>query len=205
MAYEIEKRFKNFEYKKLKELFEKNNIKKNGGMILKVSSFVGTKPKQTIRTRTEGNKITFTIKSKGDPYDKEWEVVVDNQEMMDLMLNEMGIKKAFTLEKFREMYISDNGDEIVFDHFPGLPPYLEVESKNETNLNSMMGILGLKDEPRFIGKDLYFEHYGITKDRSDEDLTFGNAVESLSPYITKNKEMFMKIISHQKDFLQKYN
>lgn len=205
MAYEIEKRFKNFEYKNLKELFEPNGIKKNGGMILKVSSFVGTKPKQTVRTRTEGDKITFTIKSKGEPYDKEWEVVVSNQDTMDMMLNELGIKKAFTLEKFREMYLSDKHDEIVFDHFPGLPPYLEVESQNEKNLMDMMKILGLSDEPRFIGKDLYFEHYGITKDRPDDDLTFDNAMEKLGGYITKNKEQFVKVLEHQKEFLKKYN
>jgi hypothetical protein len=48
------------------------------------------------RTRNEGKKITFTIKEKSNTYDKEWEVNVDNQSMMNDMLQLLGVKKAYT-------------------------------------------------------------------------------------------------------------
>ena len=107
MSIEIEKRFKNFDYKTLKKLFEKYNIQKNGGYLFNVTSFIPLKENQIIRTRNEGNKITFTIKEKTTSYDKEWEVIVDNQNMMNEMLKLLGIKKAYDIEKFREIYKDD--------------------------------------------------------------------------------------------------
>jgi predicted adenylyl cyclase CyaB len=77
------------------------------------------KENQIIRTRNEGSKITFTIKEKTNTYDKEWEVTVDNQHMMNEMIQLLGIKKAYDIEKFREIY-KDENNELIFDHYPGL-------------------------------------------------------------------------------------
>jgi adenylate cyclase class IV len=147
MSLEIEKRFKNFDYKTLKKLFEKYNIQKNGGYLFNVTSYIPLKENQIIRTRNEGNKITFTIKEKTNTYDKEWEVNVSDQIMMNNMLQLLGI------EKFREIYKDDN-NELVFDHYPGLYPYLEIESNTEENLLKMMGNLNLESENKFNAKDL---------------------------------------------------
>ena len=65
--------------------------------------------------------------------------------------------------------------------------------------------LGLEDESKFTAKDLYYELYGISKDRKDSDLTFTNAEEMLGKYITKNKDQFIKILKHQQEFIKKYN
>jgi predicted adenylyl cyclase CyaB len=143
MSLEIEKRFKNFDYKTLKKLFEKYDIQKNGGYLFNVTGFVPLKENQIIRTRNEGKKITFTIKEKSNTYDKEWEVNVDNQNTMNDMLQLLGVKKTYTLEKFREIYKDDN-NELVFDHYPGLEPYLEIESNSEDNLLKIMNNLILE-------------------------------------------------------------
>lgn len=199
---EIEKRFKNFDYQQLRELFDTYNIVEDGGELFKVSSFYSTKRNQIIRTRNEGNKITFTIKKKVGEYDREWEVTVDNQDTIDEMLLELGIRRKYSLEKFREKYKYGNS-ELVFDYYPGLPPYLEIESKTETELFDLMKKLNLTEE-RFGVKDLYLEQYGITKDRKENDLLFSNVIEIMSPFITKNKDVFIRLVEHQKEFIANY-
>ena len=204
MSIEIEKRFKNFDYKTLKKLFEKYNIQKNGGYLFNVTSFIPLKENQIIRTRNEGKKITFTIKEKTDTYDKEWEVNISDQNMMNDMIQLLGIKKAYDIEKFREIYKDDN-NEFVFDHYPGLEPYLEIESNTEENLEQMMMNLNLVTESKFNAKELYYLEYGVSKERPDRGLTFDNALEMFDSQITKNKEKFIKILEHQQDFLKKYS
>ena len=154
------------------------------------------KENQIIRTRNEGNKITFTIKEKTTSY--------DNQNMMNEMLQLLGIKKAYDIEKFREIYKDDN-NELVFDHYSGLEPYLEIESNSEENLEQMMLKLNLITESKFNAKELYYLEYGISKERPDRGLTFDNALEMFDSYITKNKDKFIKILTHQQNFLQKYS
>ena len=114
------------------------------------------------------------------------------------MLEQLNIKKKYTLEKFRKIYETDDGmNQIVFDLFPGLNSYMEVESKTEGDLHKIMELLHLNNESNFGSKDLYWEEYGITKDRPDVDLTFETADKVLGPYITKNKEKFEKILANQ--------
>ena len=205
MSLEIEKRFKNFKYTKLKEKFKENNIRSNGGQLYIISSFQGTKPNQSIRTRKEGSIIKFNIKDKNvEGYDKEWEVNVSNQDTMDEMLGQLGIIKKYVIEKFREMYIDDLDTEYVFDHYPGAPPYLEIEAKTETNLNKAIENLSLSEEKYFTIKDIYLDLYGITKKRPESDLTFNFVDKELGIYITKDSESFHKILNHQIDFIKKY-
>lgn len=202
MSLEIEKRFRDFDYKKLKKHFQKLGIKKKGGEIFKVSSFTPTKPNQSIRTRQEGKHTTFTIKEATDSYNKEYEINISNQDMMDEILEKIGIAKKYSLEKFREIYIYNNS-ELVFDHYPALPPYLEIESKTEEELLDLMKKLDLKDS-EFSAKDLYYDLYGISKDRKDDDLLFENVSQKMEKFITKNKKEFDKIILHQLNFIKKY-
>ena len=119
------------------------------------------------------------------------------------MLLQLKLEKNFELHKYREIYRTKNGKtEVIFDNFPGLPPYMEIESKTEKDLQKTMKLLGLPEEPKFSASDLYLEHYGITKDRPDFPLTFSNAFEYLSKYITKNKKDFNDLIKKQ---IKKYN
>lgn len=205
MSFEIEKRFKNFNYKNIKQLLKINNIKKEGSYLYKIIMFHSLKEGQIIRIRDEGTKITFTIKQKNpNNYSTEYEVIVNDYMMIEQMLYQLNITKNYDLHKIREIYrTSDNNSEIIFDHYPGLPPYIEIESKTENELNKLMKVLGLKDEKSFHAGDLYTNLYNITKDRKNESLTFNNATQIFTPYILKNKEKFLKRINIQIKFLQK--
>ena len=206
MSLEIEKRFRNFDYNELKKQFKKLEIKKVRGVLFKLASYKSPKEGYTVRIRDEGTRITFTIKQKkggANMYDMEYEVIVDNYDMMDRMIQLMGLEKLYDLHKYREIYkTKNNKSEIIFDHFPGLPPYMEVESKNEKELSSVMKKLGLKDEESFTAKELYLDAYGITKDRKDASLSFENAREMLEKFITTNKDEFINILKHQNKFLK---
>jgi predicted adenylyl cyclase CyaB len=201
MSLEIEKRFKNYDYKTIKDIVEEkcNHI---GSYIYTFTSYAGIKPGQSIRIRDEGSKITFTIKQKNqNNYDTEWEVVVNDYKMIDAMLTQLNISKKYEMQKYREIYKTKNGkSEIVFDHNPGLPSYIEIESFDEKNLNKTMKMLNLVEEEDFSARDLYYDLYGIPKDRDNSSLLFENAEEVLGPSIKKNKNNFIKILDKQKKY-----
>jgi adenylate cyclase class 2 len=201
MPLEIEKRFKNFNYQQIKDIMKSNNIIKIGGTLFKSSSYYGVKEKQVIRVRDEGNKITFTIKQRNDNgYDTEYEIIVDDYDKINIMLSQLKLKKKYDMHKYREIYITqDKKNEIIFDHYPGLPPFIEIESTSEDELYNIMKLLGLSDEEKFVPKDLYYEQYGIRKDREMISLTFHNVRDILEKLITKNKDKFNAIISKQLD------
>jgi len=55
------------------------------------------------------------------------------------------IRQLEIIKKYHEIYITKNKkSEIIFDHYPGLPPYIEIESTNETELNKIIKLLKLK-------------------------------------------------------------
>ena len=205
MALEIEKRFKNFDYNEMIKNFKKLRIKNTKNHVQIFSSYAGIKKDQSIRIRDEGDKITFTVKQKNvGSYDSEWEVIVNDYNMIDRMLTELNVKKKYEMEKYREIFVTKNGkNEIVFDHYPGLPPYMEIESSTEAELKKTMKILNLPDEDQFSAKDLYYDLYGILKNREDSDLTFKTANKLMGKYITKNKTKFSNILREQKKHLFK--
>lgn len=101
MSFEIEKRFKNFNYKHMKELLKKNNIKKEGSYLYKVIMYHSLKEGQIIRIRDEGNKITFTIKQKNtNNYSTEWEIIVNDFLMINQMLDQLNVKKIMICTRF---------------------------------------------------------------------------------------------------------
>jgi adenylate cyclase class IV len=108
-----------------------------------------------IRVRDEGFRITFTIKDtsqgkfeKTTFFKLKYEVNVDNYDMMNIMLHQLNLEEKYQLNKFREIYKSKNGkNEVIFDHFPGLPGYMEIESLSEKELEKTMKLFGVKDEP----------------------------------------------------------
>ena len=199
MSLEIEKRFKKFDYDNVKHILKNNNVDRIGESLFKISNYYGIHPNQVIRVRDEGNKITFTIKQRNNNgYDTEYEVIVDNYDTINKMLDQLGIKKKNDMEKIREIYITqDKQSEIVFDHYPGAPPCIEIESTSETELFKIMKLLGLSEEPKFTPKDLYYEYYGIRKDRKMTSLKLENAKDIFNSLITKNRDMFNSILEKQ--------
>ncbi len=199
MSHEIEARFKNFDYISVGALLASNGFKRVGIFPFKLTSYNGLKPGQTIRVRDEKHRITFTVKQRNpdDKYETEWEVIVSDYSMMTQMVEQLGIIKKYELVKYREIF-QDESNEVIFDFFPGLDPYMEIESKTEKDLKKTMNLLGVSTEPIFTAKNLYWETYGITMDRKDADLNFSNALEALGPSITKNKDKFIAKLEKQR-------
>jgi|UniRef100_A0A6C0GZD7 adenylate cyclase class 2 len=206
MSKEIEKRFYTFDRKILNDKINELGGIKKGMFNFQIMTFIPPEGYSVLRLRDEGHRVTFTLKQKGsDGYELENEVIVNNFNEMKTILEKMGNKKKYFIQKIREIYNIGNS-ELVFDHYPGLPGYIEIESSSEEELFNLADKLGLvKDEPHRDAGDLYFEIYGITKDRPLLDLAFENIHDLFKKYITKNEDMMLKIIEGQKKLLEKIN
>jgi len=156
-----------------------------------------------VRVRDEGHRTTMTVKrrSENDKYDTEDEVIINDFDKGVNLLEALGAKKMYYLEKTRDIYTmrapGDAEAEIVFDKYPGLPACLEIEAPTEAAVLHTAALLGLRpdeDQTRDAG-DMYLEHYGITKNRPLTDLTFENAPAVLGPFVTKNREEFYTRLS----------
>jgi predicted adenylyl cyclase CyaB len=206
MSKEIEKRFYTFDRKIINEKIKELGGVSKGMFKFQIKTFIPPTGYNLLRLRDEGHRITFTLKQKGnDGYELENEVIVNNFNEMDTILEKIGHKKKYLIQKIREIYNIENS-ELVFDHYPGLPGYIEIESPTESELFSLADKLGLiQDEKQIEAGDLYLEIYGITKDRPLLDLAFDNIYEVFKQYITKNEDMMNKIIEGQKKLLEKIN
>ena len=173
-------------------------------------SVVFTHPKNKkdsyVRIRNEGKQITMTSKSNlKNKFVTEYEVEIDDfQSGVDLLLS-LGCKIKYYVEKIRETWKVPGCKEIVFDSYPGLKEYIEIECNSEKILNSTMKKLDVKPDNSDISIDgMYLNQYGIKKDRKkSERFTFKDSKKNLSKFITKNKSTFNKIIKEQLDFLNK--
>lgn len=161
-----------------------------------------------IRIRDEGKKITMTSKCNlKDKFVTEYEVEIDNfKNGVDLLIS-LGCKIKYHNEKIRETWKIDGCKEIVFDSYPGLKEYIEIECNSEKILNSVMKKLDVKPDNSDITVDgMYLNQYGIVKDREkSEKFTFKDSKKILGKFIKKNKSVFNKIIKEQLEFLNKKN
>lgn len=193
---------------KIKKIIRDNNgVLINKKRIMRIFTYYHPNDKKDsyIRIRDEGKQITLTIKTKlKSKYPIEREIEINSIEEGDAILKFLGCKKKYTVEKIRETYNLGNCKEIVFDSYPGLPTYMEIDCHDEDNLKKISHLLGynLSDHNKFNGKntsidDLYFQLYGIKNNRKKNDLTFKNAKKIFDKYITKNKNSFNKILKEQ--------
>ena len=201
MSIEIEKRFRNFDYELLKKKLAAKGYKPRG-FLFRIVSYLKTEPQQVlVRLRDEGHRITFTIKEENmDSYEKEFEIKVDSFDMARLILNKLGLKENYTLEKYREIYdMPDYKTELVFDHYPGCPAYMEIESETELDIQRVCELLDMDfNEPqKWSAGDLYLEHYGIPLKRPLLPLDFANVKQYFTPLITKNLKKFEKLLGWQ--------
>jgi predicted adenylyl cyclase CyaB len=203
MSKEIEKRFYTYDRREVE-----NKIKSLGGIrkgmyLFQILAFNQPPGYSLLRLRDEGHRITFTLKQKGaDGYELEDEVNVSNFNNMRTILEKIGQTKKYLIQKVREIY-NVNNSELVFDHYPGLPGYIEIESPTEEELFQLQKEFNLIDEPHREAGDLYLELYGITKDRPLLDLAFDNVHELFKKYITKNEEEMIRIVEGQQKLLEK--
>ena len=208
---EVEQRFINIDTIKFRKTLKKVGAKLINPkriMPLMVFSHPRNKKDSYIRIRDEGKQITLTSKTNlKDKYVTEYEVEIDNFEQGIKILNSLGCKKRYYIEKMRETWILPGCKEIVIDSYPGLKEYIEVDCHNLKSLDAAIKKLDLKrqsDDTDLSIKKMFYDQYGIPMNRkTDDDLTFKNGKKLFSKYIKKNKTLFNKIIKEQQTYYNK--
>lgn len=204
---EYEYRFKNIDLKKIRNMIRKNRgrqVLPKTLMPIIVFHHPQNKKDLYIRVRHEGDKITFTIKTDlRNEFPIEREVEINNMKEMIDMLKLLGFRIRYRVEKLREIWIIKGAKEIVFDSYPGLPTYMEIDAHSKNDLERITKLLGLKSKKRWLGGDMYGEYYGLPKKRRKGDLTFKNANKVIGKYVRKNKKLFNLTLSLQKKYIKK--
>ena len=118
-----------------------------------------------IRLRTNGIDTTLTYKDiEKNTIDgtKEVELRVEDFDIANEFLNKIGFIARNYQENKRIQYILDNV-EIDIDTWPMIPTYLEIEGKNEKQVNNMIKKLNLENSKiTFLNcNSIYKEIYGI--------------------------------------------
>lgn len=196
---EIEKRFANVNCGEMINTLLKLGAQHIKTKLFKITTFRVPSPIQYLRVRDEGDQITVTVKKPqtGSKFLIEHETTVGDVDSTISILETLGYQKSYYVEKIRAIYKWKN-TEIVFDHYPGLMPIMEIESQTEEELEQLIKILKLKDEPEFGTKTLYKSYYGIpTSAERKSGLTFENAAEYLKKHATKNYELMLNILEIQ--------
>jgi hypothetical protein len=172
-----------------------------------------------VRVRDEGDKTTLTAKIYKNPdYPEEFELQFkDGFEKGKAFLEALNLNEKAYHETMREKWHlnldkklnnkdkksnnknnNNNICEIAFDCIPGIPMYVEVECKTESNLKKAIKLLDLdKYEKRYgaYGKT-FVEYYGMAETEINNDiksLTFKNIEKELKPYIHKNEDLLTHI------------
>ena len=206
MSKEIEKRFFNFDRLEIEKILKELGAVKKGIFLFKIVQFKANPPIKTFRVRDEGFRVTFTIKEKTNDYDFENEVIVNDFNEMRLMVNKLGYKEKYYMEKIREIYDIDES-ELIFDHYPGLPGYIEIEAPTEEKLNELVEKFGLDQNEKFGNFSIMYKELYQTgvDDLGYLNITFDNINKTVKPLIDKNIDLFEKIIEGQKKLMEKVN
>lgn len=196
---ELEYRFYDYYKPTIIEILIKNGaIKIHDPIIMELTVFNAP---TYLRVRKEYNKVLLTSKSYKGKFavENETEVADYNDTIKSMLKSGYSIKYDYM--KIREKYCYKN-TEIVFDMYPGLPEYMEIESKTLLELNEVCSLLNLdptKHSWKYMN-EWFNEIYGILK--APKNLTFGNLEKTLKPIIKKNHEFFDNINKYQKYFLK---
>ena len=121
-----------------------------------------------VRIRREQPELsTFTVKTGSHkfPTERELELTPVQANTLEEMMRDMGQVVKYKVEKIRELWtIPDmpSVKEIVFDEYPGLPMYMEVDAHTKEALKEAVKMLKLKDSDRIPERtDGYKHFYGI--------------------------------------------
>jgi len=132
-----------------------------------------------LRLRDEGDKVTLTLKLKGDLSDissmREVEVEVGNfDDMAQLLVNSDLEMKAYEENK-REKWARGN-DEACLDTWPGLDTFLEIESDSEDKVKNIVAELGLNYANAMFGNviEVYEKKLGLDLADVQASCTFEN-------------------------------
>lgn len=146
----------------------------NNSELLKIIEGYGINPNKWIRLRKNGEKASITVKhilgrktlrSGVRVHDinnvLEFEIQIDSFETAKTLLEQMGYYHKNYQEKRRIQY-TYNSLEIVMDSWPHIPPYIEIEGKNEDDIFNLLSKLGYKKEDTVsMNTDDVYTYYGL--------------------------------------------
>ena len=143
-------------------------------------------PNKWIRLRKSGNETTLTVKQiLGRRTNKfgvrehsisnvlEYETGVASFETTKEILEQLGYYHKNYQEKRRISYVY-NDIEIDIDHWPHIPPYIEVEAHSEKDIFDFLHLIGYtKEDTVSMNADDVYTHYGLDM-YSYKELKFDN-------------------------------
>ena len=168
------------------------------------------------RIRNENNNITLTKKVFRDklmPLEYEINIIKGSsfKEIEDFVKSIIKIKKfgKIEVEKFREKWSIDGlCHEIVFDIWPGLPEYMEVDCATKRELDEIIPKLGLKGKKYYTTGvfEYYHDVYGLTNRHvfKNSNMKFNTIAKILEPHVKKNKEYLHDMQKNHKVIIKKY-
>lgn len=178
LAFEIDNLLSNEQKQNLKniigkcyfsEIINQNDVIEiwNTSEVLNFLSQFGNNSKKWIRLRKTNNTTTITVKhilannNTNIQQMLETEMDVPSMEEANELLQALGFSYKSYQEKKRIIYELDE-HEIDIDTWPGIPTYIEIEGKNEQDLNQILNKLGysMKDTISCTADDIY-KTYGI--------------------------------------------
>lgn len=131
-----------------------------------------------IRVRDEGDKTTFCYKQLNDRTlhgTKEVGVIVSDYNQVCQILDNIGLVPCAYRETKRESWRLDD-TEIEIDEWPWIPPFVEIEAKDEQSLKNTAMVLDLKWNEAMHGsvETAYQAVYDVSEQQIDdiEDITF---------------------------------
>jgi adenylate cyclase class 2 len=104
-----------------------------------------------LRIRDEGDKLTFTYKSRLDKqYADEIETTIGSYETTSEILRAIGLEAYSSQESKRETWLYKNV-EVVLDEWPWLRPYIEIEGSTEPAIQEVAKDLGFNWDDAYFG------------------------------------------------------
>ena len=172
---------------------------------------------KAIKSRPENfsTDSTMTNDSNDQKFPIEHEIVVNDFNEAHTMLTLLGCKYKYECHKLREIWSLEAFEgckEIVFDTYPGVETYAEIECDSVGDIQTVLRKVGLDPDvsryKRLFVNTYYQEIYGIQKTSltGGKRLTFVTAY-TLLQHATKNKDLLQERLdeaqkTHKEQILQ---
>jgi hypothetical protein len=159
-----------------------------------------------VRVRDEGDKTTLTAKIFKNPdFPEEYELhVKDSFADGQAFLRALNLTEKAYHETIREKWFIPRRSgstrelcELTIDYIPGLPPYSEIECKNQKDLRRACQLLDIKYNDLIFGGygNVFVHYYGMAANDINNDipsLTFESVKKEIGKYIHKNEDILVK-------------
>jgi adenylate cyclase class IV len=210
-AYEFEYRFLHFDRREvLRRAGELGADIKNPDRTLLINTMFRLPGHDKLRIRLRlvvrhaSVQAVLTVKRIADAsgFEEEHESAVADGAQVLTMLELLGCKREYTMEKFRDIIHVPGLGELDLDSHPGLPALLEVECPTEAKLARLVKALGLAPPPRGTPQqspqELYSELYGVSNKRDKSgDMTFSHP-SNLLAHVRHDRKRFDTVLATQR-------